>query len=214
MVVGDNSLFPYRSSSRISQDFARCITLFHDGSTRKWWAKERLGLNMGVCHTQDLPSNDLLQVISELFDTEDFDGADKKVEPALAGLKQAFSRHGLVAYLDEAGRRYVRDTKTGVNSSTLPPQSRPLSPEEIAQRQKLVEFLNSASEDEFYRAIVGAFVSAPWLSPCKPGRALGKDPGVWKRPLDEIPASHRPLGLFLRSNQAGKDRCEWDWRWE
>ena len=101
---------------------------------------------MGVCHTQDLPSNDLLQVISELFDTEDFDGADKKVEPALAGLNKLFSRHGLVAYLDEAGRRYVVNAGTGVNSSTLPPQSRPLSPEEIAQRQKLVEFLNSASE--------------------------------------------------------------------
>jgi hypothetical protein len=159
MVVGDNNLFPYRSSSRISRFFGRCgFPFVHDGSTRKWWAKERLTeLNMGVCHTQDLPSDDLLRVISELFDTEDFDAADKKVEPALAGFNKLFARHGLVAYLDEAGRCHVRNTGTGVNSSTLPPQSRPLSSEEIAQRQKLAEFLNSASEDEFTERLLVPF---------------------------------------------------------
>ena len=48
------------------------------------------GIEYGCLSHTGLTINDLLQVISELFDTEDFDGADKKVEPALGGTKQAF----------------------------------------------------------------------------------------------------------------------------
>jgi hypothetical protein len=151
MVVGDDSLFPYRSSSHITRFFDRCgLPFIHDGSTRKWWARERLGeLNIGVAHAPDLPSDDLLRVISELFDPEDFEKHQKNLELALADLNKLLSRSGLAGYLDASGRCHVRNTGTGVNASTMPQHPRPLSREEINQRRTLNAFLDGASEDEF-----------------------------------------------------------------
>lgn len=158
MVIGDNPQFPYRSSSYITRYFARCgLPFVHNGTTRKWWAKERLAeLNIGVASTPDLPSDGLLQVIGELFDPEDFEKAEKKIEPALADLNKLFARPGLTAYLDPTGRCYVRNNGTGVTSS-LSRQPRPLSQEEIAQRQRLSIFLDSASEDEFTERLLVPF---------------------------------------------------------
>jgi hypothetical protein len=43
MVVGDHKAFPYRSSWHITRFFSRCgFAVEHDGSTRKWWTKDRL----------------------------------------------------------------------------------------------------------------------------------------------------------------------------
>ena len=43
MVVGDNKLFPYRSSYFITQFFKRCnLPYVHDGSTRGIWTQEVL----------------------------------------------------------------------------------------------------------------------------------------------------------------------------
>jgi hypothetical protein len=69
MVTGSNQLFPYRTSSLITQFFNRCgFDYVHDGSTRKWWTKDRLAeLNLGPSHAYDLPSDDLLRVIWEIF---------------------------------------------------------------------------------------------------------------------------------------------------
>src|ERR1700730_15203955 len=43
MVIGDNNIFPYRSSSYITQFFEECdLDFVHDGSTRWAWTAERL----------------------------------------------------------------------------------------------------------------------------------------------------------------------------
>ena len=159
MVVGDNKLFPYRSSSYITRFFARCgLPFVHDGTTRKWWAKERLNeLNIGIATAPDLPADDLARVISELLDYEDFERAGLEPQPALAHLNKVFARSGLVAYLDPSGVCYLRNTGTGVDSSALPNRSRPLSSEEVAQRQELSAFLDSASEDEFTERVLVPF---------------------------------------------------------
>jgi hypothetical protein len=151
MLTGDNPLFPYRSSRFITGFFKRCgFDFVHDGSTRKWWAKDRLTeLNLGTSHANDLPSDDLVRIISELFDPDDFEEDRKEREPALEALNGILARAGLAAYFDVSGRCYLRNTGTGINSSTMPEQPRPLSREEIVKRQKLTEFLDSASEDEF-----------------------------------------------------------------
>jgi hypothetical protein len=44
---------------------------------------------------------------------------------------------------------YLRNNGTGVDSSAVALRPRPLSREEIVQRQKLTAFLDSASEDKF-----------------------------------------------------------------
>ena len=69
------------------------------------------------------------------------------------------ARAGLAAYFDASGRCHVRNTGTGVNSSTMPRQARPLSREEIVQRQKLTDFLNSATEDKFTEGLLVPYSS-------------------------------------------------------
>jgi hypothetical protein len=159
MVVGDHPLFPYRSSSRITRFFQRCgFSYVHDGTTRSRWAKDRLAeLNLGPSYAADLPSDDLSRIISELFDPDDFEKDQKQLEPALEALNKLLKRSGLVAYFDATGRCYLRNTGTGVTSSTIPQQPRPLSQEEIAQRQKLVAFLDSANEDDFTSRLLVPF---------------------------------------------------------
>jgi hypothetical protein len=168
MVIGDNDLFPYRSSSYITKFFERCgLPFAHDGSTRKWWVKDRLAeSNLGPAHSQDLPSDDLLRVISEMFDSDDFEAHNKRVttsqkvvstDAALAALNKLFLREGLEAYLDATGRCYVRNTGTGINSTALPQRPRPLSTVEIAQRQTISQFLKTASEDQFTERVLVPF---------------------------------------------------------
>lgn len=165
MVVGDAKHFPYRSSHFITRFFARCgLPFVHDGTTRPRWAQERLAeLNLGAAPSADLPSDDLCRVISELFDPDDFERYNEKtanpeyhadVQLALESLNKLVHRAGLIAYLDESGRCYLRSTGTGVTSASFSQQTRPLSQEEIVQRQKLAEFLDTASEDEFTEKVL------------------------------------------------------------
>jgi hypothetical protein len=76
------------------------------------------------------------------------------VQLALASLNKLIQRHGLVAYLDESGRCYLRSTGTGMSSASFPQQTRPLSHEEIVQRQKLAVFLDTATEDDFTEKVL------------------------------------------------------------
>jgi hypothetical protein len=169
MVVGDEQHFPYRSSYRITQFFESIGLPFkHDGTTRRFWAKERLAeLNSDVSWSPDLPSIDLCKVISRLFDPDDFARANKRVEGdrstrppadvnlALARFNEVVVRHGIVAYVDEkTGRAFLKSTGSGAISEDFMAQVRPLSTEEIAQREELASFLDRASEDEFIEKVL------------------------------------------------------------
>jgi hypothetical protein len=168
MVVGDADHFPYRSSSYITRFFRRCdLPFVHDGSTRARWAKERLAeLNLGTAQSADLPSDDLCRVISEVFDQDDFDRYNESYKNSAAPVKMAdvhlalesfnklIKRHGLIAYLDDSGRCYLRSTGTGMSSALFSQKTRPLSQEELAQRQRLADFLDTASEDEFTEKVL------------------------------------------------------------
>jgi len=151
MVIGDHDAFPYKSSSYITRFFARCgFSYVHDGTTRKWWIAERLKvLNDGTAQSPDLPSDGILRVIWELFDPDDFDRAEKSGNLALGELNKVLNKQSLEGYFDQTGRCYVRNTGTGVASTTFGDQPRPLSAEEIQQRDRVAAFLSSASEDEF-----------------------------------------------------------------
>lgn len=151
MVIGDNSAFPYRSSFYITKFFERCGFPFsHDGTTRKWWVADRLKeLNLGPSQAVDLPADDIVRIVGELFDPDDFDRKQKDKEIALVELNNLLAKQGLEAYFDVSGRCYLRNTGTGISSSTAEPHLRPLTAEEIAQRSKLANFLETASEDEF-----------------------------------------------------------------
>jgi hypothetical protein len=173
MVVGDARHFPYRTSTKITKFFERCgFPFVHDGTTRVRWAKDRLSeLNLGTAQCADLPSDDLCRVITELFDSDDFDDYNEvrtrqssprpvaieylaSVPDALEALNKLIARYGLVAYLDESSRCHLRSTGTGISTATLAQQTRPLSQQEIGQRQMLARFLDTASEDDFIERVL------------------------------------------------------------
>ncbi|MEQ1946663.1 MAG: hypothetical protein ABL995_05715 [Bryobacteraceae bacterium] len=171
MVVGDAAHFPYRSSYYITKFFERCDLPFtHDGTTRAYWAKEKLAeLNVGHGQSDDLPSDTLCRVISELFEPDDFARHNNKMKgrgedasnnnladrpKALAALNELLKRYRLVAYFDDADRCYLRSTGSGTTTTTLSRQTRPLSLEEIEQRRKVAKFLDDASEDEFIEKLL------------------------------------------------------------
>ena len=160
MVTGDNNLFPYRSSWYITKFFSRCGFPFkHSKETRRIWVYDRLvELNVGnSTSNQDLPSADLVRVISQTFDFDEFEAAQKELQPALDDMNRLLKRSGLAVYLDASQRCHLKNTGSGVNSSVLSNQPRPLSQEEIAQRQRLTKFLDSASEDEFTQRLLVPF---------------------------------------------------------
>lgn len=169
MVVGDALHFPYRSSSKITKFFRRCgFPFVHDGTTRARWAEERLAeLNFGTAQSADFPSDDLCRVITELLDPDDFEEMSEQtrspgiavegpvlMDVALEDLNKLIAKYGLVAYLDKSRRCHLRSSGTGASTATLSQQTRPLSQEEIAQRQNLAQFLDTASEDDFIEKVL------------------------------------------------------------
>ena len=204
MVVGDEKHFPYRSSYYITQFFESCGFPFkHDGTTRKNWAKDRLAeLNKGPSKSPDLPSDDLCKIIQRLFEPDDFARANKgidteKEEPradvnkALEKFNKLVKRRGITAYLDPAGRCFVRSDGAGISSEDFT-QTRPLSPQEIEQRERLERFLNEASEDDIIeKVLVPLFQRLGFRRVSPTGHRdklleFGKDP--WMK--FQLPTSH------------------------
>jgi hypothetical protein len=159
MVVGDEPHFPYRSSSFITRFFARCGLPFeHDGSTRWRWALERLKeLNLGTSQSVDLPSDEIVRVLRELFDVDDFDRAGLSREAALEAMNLVLAKHALSGYFASDGQFCVRNTGTGQSTAAAVYEQRPLSAEEIAQRRQVADFLERASEDEFTQNLLVPF---------------------------------------------------------
>ena len=170
MVSGNHKEFPYRKGWEIGKFFNNCGFLFQsDNSSREPWTQKCLAqINLGPASSADLPSDGLVRVITELLDPVDFDRHNDRIdgsmsyaedpslypERALAAFNKLVARHGLVAYFDPSGRCHIRNTGTGYSSASSPQQPRPLSKEEIEQREKLEEFLDGASEDEFTERVL------------------------------------------------------------
>jgi hypothetical protein len=194
MVIGDHKDFPYRSSWHITRFFQNIgLDFTHDGSTRARWAKEVLtGLN-NAAQSSDLPSDELVKVITGVFDEDYFDRQSKLKEPALTALNELLKRDHLTTYFDEqTSQYYVRNTGTGAISSLAPPLSRPLTKQELEERQKIEAFLDSASEDEFTEQLLVPFFQASGFQRVSPGGhkekllEFGKD--LWMKL--RIPTGH------------------------
>jgi hypothetical protein len=159
MIVGDNPLFPYRSSYFIIQFFRRCgLPYIHDGTTRRFWVKDVLQqLNTIAPTSPDVPSNEIIRIVDELFDPFEFDHAKKNPEAACENLTKLLGRHGLKAHLDQGGRCRIINPGTGTTVSAALETTRPLSSEENANRQKVEKFLDAASEDELTEKLLVPF---------------------------------------------------------
>ncbi len=139
----------------ITRFFKRCgLDCVHTGGTRRIWAADQLrALNQPIGHSADLPSHDLIRVLVELLDAEDFEKQTKDREAALAVLNNTLKRDGLTVFFDQ-GEAHVRSNGSGASSANLKKLSRPLSGEELLQREQVSNFLDSASEDEFIEELL------------------------------------------------------------
>ena len=78
MICGDEEykgIFPYRSSSRLTDFFRRInLSFIHDGETRRYWVRGVLDqLNTGENpFNNQFPSNDIIKVIEQLLDPLEF----------------------------------------------------------------------------------------------------------------------------------------------
>lgn len=155
MVIGDVPNFPYRSSSYITRFFEECdLDFVHDGSTRWAWTEARLAelLDEPQQAAYALPDRfvHVLRVLMHKSDAVD-EGTDRRM--ALEALNKPLSREGYEAFYGEDNVLYVRHIGTKTISVPTNPH-RPFTPKEIQRRERLVEYLNSCSEDELIEQVL------------------------------------------------------------
>lgn len=107
MICGDepyNTVFPYRSSSYLTSFFEETeLDYVHDGSTRYWWVRSViLDLNELEEASENLPSNELVRVITYLVDPDHFDGdVQKKQKHAIEVINESLKRYDLLIERDD-----------------------------------------------------------------------------------------------------------------
>lgn len=152
----ETSVFPYRSSSYLTDFFADADTDYaHDGSTRKWWVFSVLEEILSEPQPNALtPPDTFLRVIATLMDQADAynETADRK--QALIQLNQALSREGLEAFYGEDGICYVRSTTSQQAFQTDLNPHRPFSKLEQTRRDQLESFLSICSEDDLIEDVL------------------------------------------------------------
>lgn len=145
--------FPYRSSSKLTRFFHNIeLDFTHRGETRQPWVLDALTqLNRNPSSDPRLPSDDLVRVIQAIFDPVEFN--DETYPGALASGNKVLARDNLkIEAIDS--QVVVSHIPTGVNSTQVKPTNRPLSTAERLRREKLLGYLQSASEDDFTSHIV------------------------------------------------------------
>lgn len=156
-VTGDNNShsFPYRSSSYITQFFEECdLDFVHDGSTRWAWTTDRLAelLQEPQPKAYALPER-FVHVLRTLMIKEDASDDDPDRSRALEELNKPLGREGYEAFYGEDNLLYVRHIGTKTLSVAINPH-RPFTPQEIQRREKLIEYLESCSEDELIEEVL------------------------------------------------------------
>lgn len=152
----DTSVFPYRSSSYLTEFFADADTEHvHDGSTRKWWVAGTLEAILAEPSPDPRsPPDSFLRVIATLMDQGDAlnEGVDRS--RALEMLNAALARENLEAFYGDDRFCYLRHTGTG---RALAPQAnphRPLTADELERRERLEAYLVTCSEDQLIEDVL------------------------------------------------------------
>jgi hypothetical protein len=155
MVIGDAPNFPYRSSSYITRFFEECdLDFVHDGSTRWAWTEARLAELLGESQpaAYALPDR-FVHLLCVLMDKAQAVDGDPDRSFALEALNKPLSREGYEAFYGEDNVLYIRHIGTKIISAPTNPH-RPFTPKEIQRRERLVEYLNSCSEDELIEQVL------------------------------------------------------------
>jgi hypothetical protein len=143
------SFFPYRSSSFLTEFFRDCDTDYeHDGSTRNRWVAEVLGLILAEPQpAANVPPESFSRVVRVLMDQGDAFNESAERQAALAELNAALTREGFEAFYAPDKQCYLRHLATNTVAAVAPNPHRPFSQAELDKREQLRVFLDSASED-------------------------------------------------------------------
>lgn len=146
----ESTVFVYRSSSRLTQFFEDCDTDYtHGGQTRDAWVADVLIEILSLPQSKaPFPPDTFLRVIQELMDQADAVHEDASRPKALSMLNATLRREGYEAYYAKDRKCYLRHVSTSQISEALQNPHRPFSAEELGRRQKLIAYLDKASEDE------------------------------------------------------------------
>ena len=149
--------FQYRSSSRLTEFFEDCDMeqFVHNGSTRKWWVASVL--DQIVKQPKDepsLPSLGFRTVIQALMDKSDATEHDPERTAALSELNNSLAREGLDAFYADDNCCYLRNTRTGAEGVPGPTLNRGLSADEIRRQERLMTYLDQASEDDLIEYVL------------------------------------------------------------
>ncbi len=152
----EESFFVYRSSSYLTRFFQDCDTEYvHDRSTRNYWVANTLQQILAEPHPNaQTPPATFSRVIQALMDPADALNEESDRPGALALLNSAMAREGLEAFYAEDRQCYLRHiaTKTIVSMATDP--HRPFSASELRRRERLLAYLDTASEDELIEEVL------------------------------------------------------------
>ena len=152
----EESFFVYRSSSYLTRFFQDCDTEYvHDRSTRNYWVANTLQQILAEPHPNaQTPPATFSRVIQALMDPADALNEESDRQGALALLNSAMAREGLEAFYAEDRQCYLRHiaTKTIVSMATDP--HRPFSASELRRRERLLAYLDTASEDKLIEEVL------------------------------------------------------------
>lgn len=152
----EKPFFVYRSSGRLTEFFMDCDTDYvHDGSTRNFWVADTLSSILAEPQPYaNTPPDTFARVIDRLMDQSDAQNEGNERPGAMAMLAAALAREGFEPFYADDKKCYLRHIATNTIAMAQPNPHRPFSAAELARREQLVTFLDSASEDELIEEIL------------------------------------------------------------
>ena len=149
-------LFIYRSSSYITEFFRNVDTDYtHDGSTRNAWIGATLAEILNEPHPDvKTPPETFCRLIRVLMDQGDAQNEGRERKGALQVLNISLNREGFEAFYADDNQCYLRHlgTRTVVAYATSP--HRPFSKVEQDRRDRMVRYLDTATEDELIQDVL------------------------------------------------------------
>ncbi|HEV7910470.1 MAG TPA: hypothetical protein VGP28_05150 [Methylocella sp.] len=136
----EQSFFPYRSSSYLTEFFRDCDTDYeHDGSTRNYWVAETLREILAEPQRNaTTPPETFSRVIRTLMDQGDAVNEGPEREDARGLLNAALIREGFEAFYAPDKQCYLRHLATNTVATASPNPHRPFSASELKRREQLI----------------------------------------------------------------------------
>ncbi len=155
--ISEVDYFVYRSSKYLTEFFEDIDReeFVHDGSTRRDWVVSVLTQILSEPQSAaNVPPESFAQVIAALMDQAYNLNEEPDRPGALALLNTALVREGYEAFYGPDRRCYLRHVATNTVASARPNPHRPFTAAEQERRDKLVAYLDRASEDQLIEEVL------------------------------------------------------------